>query len=272
MFSFHLDYKSLKTELCDIGAKYDTDSSSQRPDVTSKRHCHPYTVFYDSFFKQHRDSELTIAEIGIGGSTQMWREYFKNAALYGFDINPKDISGVIVNSIDVTKSASIDEALANVNNQYDLIIEDTTHLIHDQVRVIKSAHRYLKPGGMIVLQSIFKKNNEKEYSDMLSEILEEYSFSYFITFQHARQCSTGWDNDKILVLVKKGEQIFKQQNKLTLITPSIRPQNLLKIRNSINFEYVHEWIIVYDGSKIKEHPNVFKDENNPKIKEYLHTG
>ena len=38
--------------------------------------------------------------------------------------------------------------------------------------------------------------------------------------------------------------------KITIITPSYRIDNLYKIKESINFEYVHEWIIVYDGSKI----------------------
>ena len=39
-------------------------------------------------------------------------------------------------------------------------------------------------------------------------------------------------------------------SKITIITPSYRINNLYKIKESINFEYVHEWIIVYDGSKL----------------------
>ena len=87
MLSLNFDYKSLKTDLCEIGAIYDTDSSSQRIHVSDERHCHPYTIFYDSLFKHSRDSNITMAEIGIGGSTRMWRKYFKNASIYGFDIN-----------------------------------------------------------------------------------------------------------------------------------------------------------------------------------------
>jgi len=45
---------------------------------------------------------------------------------------------------------------------------------------------------------------------------------------------------------------------------------LLKIKDSINFDYINEWIIVYDGSKIKDNPLLFKDNN--KIKEYLYKG
>ena len=31
--------------------------------------------------------------------------------------------------------------------------------------------------------------------------------------------------------------------KITIITPSYRIDNLYKIKESINFEYVHKWII-----------------------------
>ena len=60
----------------------------------------------------------------------------------------------------------------------------------------------------------------------------------------------------------------KNAKKITIITPSIRPENLEKIKNSINFEYINEWIIVYDGNKIINNPYLFKNEN--KISEYLH--
>ena len=41
--------------------------------------------------------------------------------------------------------------------------------------------------------------------------------------------------------------------KITIITPSYRIDNLKK-KQSINFEYIDEWIIVYDGNKIGSNP------------------
>ena len=66
--------------------------------------------------------------------------------------------------------------------------------------------------------------------------------------------------------------IDSERKKITIITPSIRPENLIKVKESINFDYVNEWIIVYDGSKISENPNIFLNESNSKIKEYIHSG
>lgn len=45
---------------------------------------------------------------------------------------------------------------------------------------------------------------------------------------------------------------------------------MYKLKDSINFDYVDEWIIVYDQTKIQENPNLFKDDS--KIKEYCHLG
>jgi hypothetical protein len=59
-------------------------------------------------------------------------------------------------------------------------------------------------------------------------------------------------------------------NKITIITPSYRIQNLSKIEKTIDFDYVDEWIIVYDGSKISEIPSIFNDSiNKNKIKEFI---
>jgi len=57
--------------------------------------------------------------------------------------------------------------------------------------------------------------------------------------------------------------------KITIITPSYRTQNLQKLKDSIDFKYVEEWIIVYDGSKVAENTHLFHD---PKIKEYVFRG
>ena len=92
--------------------------------------------------------------------------------------------------------------------------------------------------------------------------LQEY---YFISIN---------DNDNSLfIVIKKGDEpIFKNKNKLTIITPCCRPNNLIKLYDSINFNYINEWIVVYDEKKIKQNPNILNHFNNKKIKEYFHRG
>ena len=284
MCSLKINYMNNSSELCEIGKKYDTDKSSQRNNVTNIRHCHPYTLFYEGIFKTKKDCNLKIAELGIldGGSLLMWKEYFINAEIYGFEYDDNLINNfnqnfnndrITLSNIDVTNENSIIRAFSELNMSYDIIIEDTTHKFEDQIRVIKNTYNYLKPGGIMIIEDIFKSYNESNYINRLSSILDHFQDYYFIELDHVNKNSTYWDNDKLFVLIKGGgEPIFKNTNKLTLITPSYRIDNLLKIKKSINFEYVDEWIIVYDGNKIMNNPNLFENQENNKIKEYLYKG
>ena len=276
-----MDYINNSSELCEIGKKYDTDKSSQRNNVTNDRHCHPYTLFYESMFKNQKNEILKIAELGIldGASLLMWKEYFTNSEIYGFEYNDDLINKfkqnfnndrITLSNIDVTNKDSIIKSFSEINQLYDIIIEDTTHQFEDQIRVIENVHKYLKPGGILIIEDIFKSYNENDYITRLTPILEHFQDYYFIELDHNNKNSTGWDNDKLFILVKGGgEPIFLNTNKLTIITPSYRVNNLLKIKESINFKYIDEWIIVYDGSKIIDNPEIFKNQENNKIKEYV---
>lgn len=284
METLKIHYKKNSSELCDIGKKYDTDKSSQRNNVTNTRHCHPYTLFYDGLFKNKKTVPLKIAELGIldGGSLLMWKEYFTNAEIHGFEYNDNLIAKfkqnfnnerITLANINVTNKDSIINAFGEVNTMYDIIIEDTTHQFEDQIRVIENTYKYLNPGGIMIIEDIFKSYDENDYIRRLTPILEHFQDYYFVELDHVNRNSTRWNNDKLFILVKGGgEPIFKNTNKITIITPSYRIDNLLELHKSIRFEYIDEWIIVYDGSKIKNNPNVFASHNNNKIKEYVYKG
>ncbi len=282
IMSFHIDYKESISELCLIGAKYDTDKSPQQINMTNNSRCHPYTLFYNSLFKDKRDHKLVIAELGIlnGASLLMWKEYFPHAKLYGFESNIQFINAfennfdrdrITLAHMDIQDESSIVHALHSTGEQYDLIIENTTHLLEDQIRIIENVYSYLKPGGILIIEGISKNFQEQDYIDRLSPILGTFQDYYFISMDHKNRNSSGWDDNKLFVLVKGGANpIFQNKRKITIITPSMRPGNLIAVKNSINFDYVDEWIIVYDGSKILENPHLFTDEENGKIKEYIH--
>jgi SAM-dependent methyltransferase len=215
MISCTIDYKRCSTDLCWIGAKYDTDKSSQRRNTSVQRHCHPYTNFYSSLFKPRRYDPLVIGEFGLawGASHLMWEEYFPAARVYGFDNIPRFVddfrtnnprSRVIVDVLDTTKPDDIHRALENTRESFDILISDSSHKIDDEIVILSCAHRYLKPGGIIITEDIFKSANELEYLEKMKPFLHEYQAYYFVSLDHARRISTGWDNDKMLVCVKAG--------------------------------------------------------------------
>lgn len=281
METLKLHYGTNSSELCELGKKYDTDKSSQRSNVTCYRHCHAYTLLYDSLFRHLKHADLNIAELGIleGGSLLMWKDYFTRARLYGFDNSVDyidrfrqryDMDRITLGTMNVNDAANVASSFAQTGVMYDIIIEDTTHQFEDQIRVIEQAHAYLKPGGIMIIEDIFKRYNEQDYARRLEPLMEHFQEMYFVEVDHARRYSGDWDNDKLLILVKAGaDSIVAHTHRLTIITPSYRTENLTRMKESINFDYVDEWIIVYDGTKISEHPHLF---DNPKIKEYVHTG
>ena len=110
--------------------------------------------------------------------------------------------------------------------------------------------------------------------DHFQAILSHFQDYYFVDLDHENRISTGWDNDKLFILVKGGgEPIFKKQNRITVITPCCRPQNLNTIKNSVDFNHVEEWIIVYDGNRVSEIPDIFNDHpHKDKIKQWVFKG
>jgi predicted O-methyltransferase YrrM len=229
MTTIKIDYKSNSTELCNIGRKYDTDKSSQRSYVSDIRHCHPYTLFYNDLFKNKRNENLKIAELGIlnGSSLLMWKEYFANAEIYGFEYDNSLINNfkkkynnkrITLSNIDVTNKKSIVKAFSYLNILYDIIIDDTTHQFEDQINVIENTYQYLKPGGILIIEDVFKSYKEEDYINRLTHILDKFQDYYFIEPEHVNRISTGWDNDKLFILIKDGgKPIFT--NKLDLSIP-----------------------------------------------------
>jgi hypothetical protein len=69
------------------------------------------------------------------------------------------------------------------------------------------------------------------------------------------------------ILEGRTDRSLTQPVKITIITPCTRPCNLQRIFESINFDYIEEWIIVYDFNVLN--PSKLENRfNHSKISEY----
>ncbi len=199
------------TKLCSLGKKHLTDKS---PD-NLKGHRHPYTAIYDLLFNNFQDAKFNYAEIGIlnNASIKMFRDYFRRASLYGFEFN-KDFINKAKNDklrnthyveIDVKNEKSIVNAFKQTKKKFKIIIEDSTHEFHDQIRVIKNTANFLEPGGYLIIEDIFHqpKNLEKKYYENIKKFRHLFEKIYFIECNHINKYSPGWNNDKLLIMKKK---------------------------------------------------------------------
>lgn len=223
MISLAIDYKNEKSELCEMGEFYDTDKSPLRKDTKEDRHAHAYTPYYNSLFSSSRGKKLNICEIGIGSSLLMWQEYFWNSLIYGFDYNQSlldtfknkyNTDRITLSHMDVREPEIINNSFESSGVTYDLIIDDATQYLEDQLNVIRNAVNYLNPGGFIIVEDVYTYRDENEYIEGLGqEVLSNFQKYFFIELNHTKKYSGDWKNDKLFILVKKGaEPIFSQTN------------------------------------------------------------
>lgn len=163
-----------------------------------------------------RVKPVRFAEIGIasGASARLWDVYFTHPAAQitmfdrdtNFMANADATTGprVKVALMDVGLDGDISRALTEASDgaEYDVIIDDSSHDFEHQIRIVKEAWPLLKSGGILVVEDIFRSRAEDDYMHELADILPQCAASYFVMCEHKFKWSPGWDNDKMLVLVK----------------------------------------------------------------------
>ena len=88
-----IDSSQSITDLCRFGAEYNTDKSPYTQGAGVLAHRHAYTAVYDLLFLAKRFMPIQIGELGIldNSSTNMWRNYFPTATIFGYDVFPDRI-------------------------------------------------------------------------------------------------------------------------------------------------------------------------------------
>ena len=115
-----------------------------------------YLDVYNEIFASKRNKEkLTLLEIGVqnGGSLQTWLTYFTRIKkLIGTDIDPKcsklkyKSNKVEIVIGDINDSLTI-EKIKNIENKYDVIIDDGSHLSSDIITTFLNLFKLIKKDG-----------------------------------------------------------------------------------------------------------------------------
>jgi hypothetical protein len=205
-----IDSSKSITELCCLGQYFNTDKSP----YNIAGHRHPYTPVYNLLMAKYKNQPLRFAEIGVAGgaSVKMWTNYFTNGTFYFFDRDQNFLNNAetMVDKerskfllMDVTKAESVRESLENIGGNLDILLDDSSHNQDDQCNIIREGLKYVKSGGMIIIEDIERAKEDSVYENILKGIDHEFSFISFIITEHKNRYSPGWDNDKLLVLIKK---------------------------------------------------------------------
>lgn len=207
--TIYIDTTNCLTELCKIGAKYNTDKS---PFATNTPRCaghrKGFTGVYDMLFSPLKNKQIDLCEIGIegGASLQTFSEYFFKANIYGMELLDNkieecknlNIPRTTILKTDASSKEFLHHSFQQTNKKFDIIIDDSMHITEHQLNIIEVAAEYLKPGGILIIEDLYRNDPENIFD---SAIKDQFSFYTFIICHHDNRVS--WDNDKIWYAIKK---------------------------------------------------------------------
>ena len=207
-----IDTSLSNTKLCELGKKFPTNKSP----IQLVGHRSGYTGIYSLLFSPLIDKTITLAEIGIedNNSIKMWRNYFKKAKIYGFEFDDKKIkkakkhklNKTYIRKINVHNEKDITESFKKTKTRFDIIIDDSTHIFEDQIRIIKNCYKFLNKNGILIIEDIDKytnKHSEENYFKNLRKFKKYFHEIVFIDCGHVNNFTASLKINKILLMTRK---------------------------------------------------------------------
>lgn len=150
--------------LSELANKYASDKGTIAP--TSGHHgprLH-FTTKYSEYMEDIRFEKLNILEIGVGSgpSLRMWYDYFPNSTIHAIDVvnqNDKNNERVMTYVCDQSSRTELDEMASRVGD-FDIIIDDGSHVISHQQISLSTLFKYLKENGQYWIEDLHTSDSE----------------------------------------------------------------------------------------------------------------
>lgn len=119
-----------------------------------------YFGVYDRHFDRYRNRPVKVLEIGVyhGGSLQLWKKYFGDAAIIvGVDIDERCAEyveeNIIVEVGDQSSPLFWQDFFAR-HGEFDVVIDDGSHVNQHQIVTFLQAWPHLKDGGTYLVEDL----------------------------------------------------------------------------------------------------------------------
>ena len=207
---FYISNSKINTKLKELMNHYGSDKGGMTDH-------HNFANYYSEIFNNKKDKIKNFLEIGLGtnnedlasnmgkdgkplASLRAWRDYFKNAQIYGADIDRdilKDEERIKTFYVDQTNPTSIKELFTNIGvNKFDIILEDGLHEYNANICFFENSIEYLDDQGIYIIEDVFYKD-QKKFIDYFGKT--SFNFSIIDIF-HDKNIA----NNCILVIKKNG--------------------------------------------------------------------
>jgi hypothetical protein len=180
---------------------------------------HNYSNIYESLFEKLRNKKINLMEVGLGSVDQnvdfhmkfmgknykplaslyAWRDYFRNAKIYGADIDKK----ILINSrrvktfyVDMLNSKSVNNMWKKITDKIDIFIDDGFHSFEANTILFNGSFKFLKRNGYYIIEDVHRKpSNIKKFHDFF---LNKNIKFQIIDLHHKNNVS-----DNCLIIIKK---------------------------------------------------------------------
>jgi len=144
------------------------DTMADQIDESDKNYWHRYISFYEHEFASLDCRKILEFGVWRGASIRWLLERFPHASIHGVDIIeqqpcwPKD-ERVSYHAADQASIEQIGTVLQALGRDFDLIIEDGSHLPHHQRNCLVESIPYLRSGAIYVLEDIHTSHPSHPY-------------------------------------------------------------------------------------------------------------
>lgn len=188
------------SRLTEIGKKYGTDKATY----------HLYTELYEAYFKEFTNP--TIMEIGIynGSSIHMYQEFWNlQCNIVGVDRGDQlgfqnPYPNVKMVGADQGVKAQLEAAAHGYG--FDIIVDDGSHMISDQLISIATLFPYLKEGGIYIIEDLQTSMSEVAYHYNKDSLDDTIKFLELLKTGN-RAANTGLSDDDYAYLLENVDSV-----------------------------------------------------------------
>jgi len=187
-------------------------------DKGGRNNHHNFAQYYSKIFYNKKNDIKNLLEIGLGtnntdvpsnmgkdgkplASLRAWRDYFKNANIYGGDIDKKILKNedrIKTHYVDQTDPNSIKNMYANFGvKKFDIILEDGLHEFNANTCFFENSINFLAEDGTYIIEDVYYKDQAKfiKYFENKS-----YNFSIVDIFHEKNIANNS------LVIIRKNDE------------------------------------------------------------------
>jgi hypothetical protein len=169
---------------------------------TDKNTIHSYLPLYQELLINKKDTAKNVLEVGIymGGSIQLWSDFFTNATVYGLDII--DINHVLIwdkikNNEKIILHTSTDaynvdfftNEFLNKNIKFDFMLDDGPHSLESMIKFIELYSQIMTDDGILIIEDI----QSHDWINMLKEHVPD-DLKQFIKVYDLRENKNRYDD------------------------------------------------------------------------------